>query len=674
MSGPPPNYDPNTSMLHGGTNSVIQPVMGGGGNAPPNYNPENSLLAGGTEQILKVLGGGAKTKGNLQGEVYSIPESEETKKFREDYLTNILNPANEYLEKRQELNDNLLYNFMETRLKKIKRYDTNEVAQDIILPTIQTVQNAGGGVIPNLPSVYDIIPADIETLVVLPPMNGDIEKFVKAIQYLFKTQLFRKETTSDLRLKDGIAIVCLSPFYAQETQYDAMNNMMYYLHLRLWQSNPNSFFVLNSFDAFSSGLNLYNDLQPGYYPVEQFPVPNCLNPSYVICNKPFGKYKGILFTSQFGQIMEQPRKNKNQGFRHPSELLGKQTTFASIPSSAMEDAEQTFKDYLIIGAQKYKADLIKSRSDVPLCKNLLTVFYDEDVVGNYILSDSREEIHVFRYDVVKEEPLLCIDETGRASKLAPPPGDFAGREKHPKYVKALTKNILVNATIHKIREDSSGVYINWTEGIYSKEEADFLNSLQLNPTLLHFVFDINWKVEVANFLKKIVLSDCFKDVQLLTKAECDSTRVFLDRILDYFYAHAVVRADDTPIQKMVLPKYVEKEDIPAFLEPAPPQVLPQRQIPPIGFYVWPGNIVDINPKDFDKESFGVIKKQIDGDNYYVDFIAVQKESGIHLFKRFKLDKNNINEEALRRGVSKELIIKEKLLEQADLFTDFIFIY
>jgi hypothetical protein len=68
MSGtPPPNYNPNDSLLSGGDSAKIIPVQGGGSltDVPNSYNPDASLLSGGeTAKIMPVQGGGDPKDGN----------------------------------------------------------------------------------------------------------------------------------------------------------------------------------------------------------------------------------------------------------------------------------------------------------------------------------------------------------------------------------------------------------------------------------------------------------------------------------------------------------------------------------------------------------------------------------------------------------------------------------
>ena len=88
MSGtPPPNYNPNDSLLTGGDTAKIIPVQGGGSMPGGNYNADVSLLSGGeTAKIIPVQGGGKPTapaKGlpslnNFEDlDVYVLSEGEE---------------------------------------------------------------------------------------------------------------------------------------------------------------------------------------------------------------------------------------------------------------------------------------------------------------------------------------------------------------------------------------------------------------------------------------------------------------------------------------------------------------------------------------------------------------------------------------------------------------------
>lgn len=83
-SQPPAGYNPEASLLQGGT-ATITPVQGGGGmdagaSLPPSYNPEQSLLnTGHNAPIVAIRGGGQEGgKGKEAYADYVIEQYEPT--------------------------------------------------------------------------------------------------------------------------------------------------------------------------------------------------------------------------------------------------------------------------------------------------------------------------------------------------------------------------------------------------------------------------------------------------------------------------------------------------------------------------------------------------------------------------------------------------------------------
>jgi hypothetical protein len=654
MSGAPPNYDPSVSLLHGGTNTTIQPVMGGGGNAPPDYNIEASMLTGGTEPILKVLGGGAKSEGKLQGEVYEPFDSERTKELREAYIK-FLKDDDHYPDKRTQTFD-ILDQFVAERRRDIKRIGPNEVEQDITIPTVTAVLGPPAAIDP--PNVYQVLLPDIDTVVVIPPIHGDLDKLIEIIQYLFKTPIFRKENPSDLRLRNKVALVCMPPFYGDKAGKDLV--LLYYIQMRLWTVNRSSFFVINSSEALQHANKLY--LPAAGYPNPGAPndilVP-FLNPTHIIFNKSFGNYKGILLTGKQGQVLDSPHKDRVDGILPASQLLTKRQVFGIQPAPENEKSDTFFSDFMMVGSQGYRADILETRSNLPICKGLASVFYEEDIPSNqYHISNKQFYVHVFRYNRTQDPPLFCLDENGDAANPLPPPGEFASKEKHPRFKKEETKRIMIDAIARNIRKPTNEVLQNWSELLFSRDEADFLRSLQLNPTILAMIFGPGWKQDLSNFLEHLVNSECFTDIRLVSYAECDYVRNFLEKVLHYFTVHAVYTSDQTPILRKVLPKVVEDAQPAPILEPPAPPRAPPR---PIGTYDWPSGVITTTTEiagrvvenrrtvweianrtsaQFDHK-FGTLQDdKVDGampSFITVDFIAIQKGSGDHLFKQLRLE-------------------------------------
>jgi len=83
---------------------------------------------------------------------------------------------------------------------------------------------------------------------------------------------------------------------------------------------------------------------------------------------------------------------------------------------------------------------------------------------------------------------------------------------------------------------------DWLKGVYTENEVVFLKSLKFTPKLLSDTFGTNyWKPRLADFLEKVVNSNCFNDVILLTKAECSNSQQFIKEIYLEMYKKSLER-------------------------------------------------------------------------------------------------------------------------------------
>ena len=249
MDAPPTNYNPNESMLSGGTESIMK-VMGGGslegGGAPPGYNETHSVLSGGIDSpIVKVVGGAFKIKRfkkKTQQMQPSAPLAEETQeKLVEPSAPTAEAPSLEEqrMEKdetskiqiryvtRYELDDkakklytdnikisynnikNDVKNF-ERQLEKIKEetnkkiYHWKKDGKFIVTDTISN--NLKGD-----KTEIKFIPNNIKQIIVLPPVNGNPETFFKQLTFLMDS----KYVNQDLLIQSNIFIVSLQPFFKE---------------------------------------------------------------------------------------------------------------------------------------------------------------------------------------------------------------------------------------------------------------------------------------------------------------------------------------------------------------------------------------------------------------------------------------------------------------------------
>jgi len=99
-----------------------------------------------------------------------------------------------------------------------------------------------------------------------------------------------------------------------------------------------------------------------------------------------------------------------------------------------------------------------------------------------------------------------------------------------------TVNISVGAIDYSIRSPVPDVVNDWNNGIFSSDEAAYLNAMQFTPRILQDekVFGTAWKVELSNHLSMISRSSCFKDSRLLLHADCQDAQRFVSKVLEYY--------------------------------------------------------------------------------------------------------------------------------------------
>jgi hypothetical protein len=75
---------------------------------------------------------------------------------------------------------------------------------------------------------------------------------------------------------------------------------------------------------------------------------------------------------------------------------------------------------------------------------------------------------------------------------------------------------------------------DWLAGKFTQDEADFLNMLQVTPSLVEKAFGKKGSLtKVAEFLEQCSLSNCFEDTTLLSQRECSNAQTF---IRDLYFA------------------------------------------------------------------------------------------------------------------------------------------
>jgi len=237
MDTPPSNYNPEQSMLNGGTDSSIIKVMGGGGErggggggegggeAPNGYNETSSLLEGGIDvSIQKVVGGGSSDDTLPDIQIIRNYDSVDIQQFN-DFITNLKTGTK-----------------LNTLIKKFKdilqtQDDKNKVLHYVHNRSIIETSALNSTNSNNIVQIK-IIPLNTKKIIVLPPLHNDKPeyRFFSQIQYLIQNNYM----DIDFVISRNIIVVSLQSFPIDT------NQPLQFLYYKMKVSNYNSYFVVNN--------------------------------------------------------------------------------------------------------------------------------------------------------------------------------------------------------------------------------------------------------------------------------------------------------------------------------------------------------------------------------------------------------------------------------------------
>jgi hypothetical protein len=393
-----------------------------------------------------------------------------------------------------------------------------------------------------------ILPLTTQTLIVIPPINGDTMKFMKALQTLDDLGMI----TGNMEIQRDVVVVCSSPFYGamMDDTSHMKNYFLFTVALSLKKGNPDKFFVLSENTAnnyatgtlFHTGRNLAG---PGHN------ILPMLEPSYVIYPYKRMTLEGLLVSASVGGEPSLP--NAKTGETGLAEIYGKynfgqKTTLAYSPNLKAEASPGLFT--IRSGTNKKIPQELSAD-----CKGLLASYNLTERVEMFhpsrrLNSDFGNVLQVFRLQngdlpLCKLQAVKELEEPQGPDKFYGSPEATMGGGNHKAPVKTYMAE--VSGKIYNIRipEFANGVRKDWLNGIYTDDEADFLNSMNLRPKMMDQIFPmsldpkgglvgVKWQEAVANFLQNMVTSQCFTDESLMTNRECMTSREFMNTVFNYF--------------------------------------------------------------------------------------------------------------------------------------------
>jgi sugar lactone lactonase YvrE len=95
--------------------------------------------------------------------------------------------------------------------------------------------------------------------------------------------------------------------------------------------------------------------------------------------------------------------------------------------------------------------------------------------------------------------------------------------------------VSIGAHTYKLRQPSNpGVTEDWKKLLFTEEEAQFLNDLNIRPDRLNamnFGGGVEWPDKLSDNLEVIVQSNCFRDSVYILHSKCKDTREFIQKIM-----------------------------------------------------------------------------------------------------------------------------------------------
>ena len=473
-----------------------------------------------------------------------IEYSEANKSLRSPYI--------EILEKRTA--DAMVGKSFQAYMKEqIDAYQSSELqtwmeTSPSVTPSIPQPKNktnfARGQEITSFSRLVYILPVTTSDIIVLPPMNGSLSKFMETIQTLDEMGVIN----SDYNIKENTVLVWTVPFYSANVEPTeiANNSVLLSFFLEIKMRNEKQWFVLadNTSDGYLVGSTFIgrgpNDI-----------LINMLEPSYVVYPYKRKNLEGIIVSNSKGNVNFPGDASK----KFTMESLYKESNYGK---TIMKTFKPTYSVDLSVGhftlvggsePMKIPTERIGScglaNYSLP---ELISTLHPSNKLKVSSTKDGANVIIALRLQSEDTYEPLCVGIT-RVQKETQ--NKFIGSpEAVVDPLKVSTAPFEVAGKFFEIRKTNKQdvVYNDWKKAIYTNSEADLLNTLNLKPIFMDKIFPLRfneqgkpitntWKEWVAAFLSTITIND----KNLTTHREMMVVRNFLERVNNYFMTKRLLR-------------------------------------------------------------------------------------------------------------------------------------
>lgn len=392
-----------------------------------------------------------------------------------------------------------------------------------------------GEIITSFSRLTHVLPIITEDIIVLPPMNGNVNTFMKALKTLDEMGVI----TPDLIIKKNTVVVCTGPFYQAKADVEQIskNNVLLSIVLDIIEKSPGQWFTLAEH---TSEEYLVGSTFVGRGPNEL--LINMIEPSYVVYPYRRKGLEGIIISSSKGvSLPADASKKVSLRDIYTNKSFGKPILQAYKPDLKVEGAPGFFTVVGALEPMTVPTERVGScglanyslPEAIPTLHPSKKIRLSTNVKGDGI-------ILAFRLQVKGHYEPLCATEVVEKDNSK----KFVGSpEAHINPTEVQTAYFEVAGKMLQIRKTNKAdkVYENWRRGIYSEPEAELLNILNLSPAIMDDIFpmtfnengepiSVPWKDWVANFLSTVTI----KDKSLTTHRETMIVRNFLERVRAYF--------------------------------------------------------------------------------------------------------------------------------------------
>lgn len=519
MSTPPPGFNPSESLLSGGTDQPIVPVMGGGSKLKPKPKParvrsksrssrsrsrskSRERHAGGANPFKLVEPAKASDKGtnfDLVSLTFSVMGVHTHPSLEDADIENTEIKITEYAQKQQTMWRRIPRTGVSTTSPQMITADAINCSSMKQPARDKSYLGYGG-----FDRLCYIAPSEITDVILLPPVKGNIETFT-GCRNLFREKKGGLNTPNTL-------IVFTPPLYKYygEPGFLAADNITIFNHFIALKKECDRATMLalteHTYGSTYLNCNNLNTVRNNHTVAK-------LEPTYILIpsiKKHEGKtYQGVILSAaaEDEAILPESTSKDVLGAIGAADK-GKTGGISFKPNPKQEDSLLNTKKY---GYKKIRF-FANSRTlpDIETIEdgtihalrfgNNETTIFDENTTGKVFTASTT----VFLTGV---------------SMVSIPLGSRQFLLRHPR---------------------TPEVKREWERLIFTEEEADFLNAMQLRPDALAEIFpDATnpWQKVLAGNLATIVRSKCFNDNRLVLHSDCQESQRFITKVLEYYVTH-----------------------------------------------------------------------------------------------------------------------------------------